>query len=54
MSETLTPVIYQLKIVLVGISPMIWRLIKVIRAEQVMLVDFYSSLTSLCLCKIYV
>ena len=29
MSETSTPVTYQLKIVLVGISPMIWRRIKV-------------------------
>ncbi|RMF23881.1 MAG: plasmid pRiA4b ORF-3 family protein [Cyanobacteria bacterium J083] len=29
MSETNLPVIYQLKIVLVGISPMIWRRIKV-------------------------
>ena len=29
MSETSTPVIYQLKIVLLGLSPMIWRRIKV-------------------------
>ncbi|MEM8830580.1 MAG: hypothetical protein AAGE96_14660 [Cyanobacteria bacterium P01_G01_bin.19] len=29
MSKSKLPIIYQLKIVLVGISPMIWRRIKV-------------------------